>query len=251
MLAGLLRRAGGLFSRMAGRCACCGDLPPDPEGAGGVSALCRGCRLALAAPESMPCPGCGAWREGGIPDALPTLCGECRRQPRPWSLAHAHGPYDGQLRDLILAYKFEGRLQAGRALQECLLAAYERAARTLPGFESPQLIVPVPLHPRRLVRRGFNQSREIARLLAARHALPIDQQGLTRIRRTTPQMELRREQRVENIKGAFQADEGRVRGRNIVLVDDIMTTGSTLEECARILLRAGANRVDVLVLARA
>lgn len=253
MLAGLLQRAGGLVSLLAGRCACCGDQPPDPAGTGSGSALCLSCRLALAAPQSAPCPGCASWPEAAsaLPDPLPTLCGECRRRPRPWNLAYAHGPYDGQLRDLILAYKFEGRLQAGRTLQECLLHAYERAARTLPDFETPHLLVPVPLHTRRLMRRGFNQAREIARLLSARHGLPLDQRCLRRIRRTTPQMELKREQRADNIKGAFEAETARVAGKNILLVDDIMTTGSTLEECARILLLAGANRVDVLVLARA
>ena len=251
-LGALLERAGGLLSRLAhrvGRCACCSENAPDTPD----SALCLRCRMALATPEGTPCPGCAAWPESSstLPDPLPTLCGECRRKPRPWTLAVAHGPYDGQLRDLILAYKFDGRMQAERALQECLLAAYERAARTLPGFEPPHLLVPVPLHSRRLLRRGFNQSREIARLLSSRHGLPIDQHCLRRIRRTTPQMELGREQRADNIRGAFEAREARVGARNILLIDDIMTTGSTLEECARILLRAGANRVDVLVLARA
>lgn len=246
----LLARAGALVSRLAGRCACCGEAAPDRHG---HSALCPCCRLSLAAPEGAPCPGCGAWPEASrsLPDPAPTLCGECRRVPRPWTLALAHAPYEGRLRDLVLAYKFEGRMQAGRALQECLLHAYERGARTLPGFQPPDLMAPVPLHARRLLRRGFNQSREIARLLSARHGLPIDQKCLLRVRRTTPQMELGRGERAENIRGAFQADPKRIAGKSVLLVDDIMTTGSTLEECARILLRAGANRVDVLVLARA
>lgn len=250
MLGRLLGRAGGLLSRLGGRCACCGQAAPD-RGEG--SALCLSCRLELAAPEAAPCPGCGTWPQAALtlPDPLPTLCGECRRQSRPWNLALAHAPYEGRLRDLILAYKFEGRMQAGRALQECLLHAYERGARSLPDFQPPDLIAPVPLHTRRLLRRGFNQSREIARLLSARHALPIDQACLLRVRRTTPQMELRREERVENIRGAFRAVPKRVAGKRVLLVDDIMTTGSTLEECARILRNAGAIRVDVLVLARA
>ncbi len=250
MLSELLGRAGALFSRLAGRCACCGLAAPDRHG---DSALCLRCRMELATPEGAPCPGCGNWPESSrtLPDPLPTLCGECRRSPRPWTLALAHAPYEGQLRELILAYKFQGRMQAGRVLQECLLHAYERGARTLPGFQAPDLLVPVPLHPRRLLRRGFNQSREIARLLSARHGLPIDQKCLLRVRRTTPQMELRREERVENIRGAFGADATRVAEKRVLLVDDIMTTGSTLEECARILRNAGAIRVDVLVLARA
>jgi Predicted amidophosphoribosyltransferases len=109
----------------------------------------------------------------------------------------------------------------------------------------------VPLHTRRLLSRGFNQSRELARLLSARRGLPIWQNALTRVRRTVPQMELARAARAENIRGAFAADERLLAGRSVLLVDDIMTTGSTLEECARAMLAAGALRVDVLVLARA
>lgn len=246
----LLRRFASLVSRHAGRCASCGEKAPEGSA---DSALCADCRQALAPPASVPCPCCGAWPPAAatLGDPVHTICGECRRQARPWALALAHSPYDGPLRELILAYKFEGRLQAGRALQECLLQAYERGKSTLPGFETPDMLLPVPLHPRRLARRGFNQSREIARLLSARHGLPIDQDCLRRVRRTTPQMELKREERVQNIKGAFEADGSRVFKKRIMLVDDIMTTGSTLEECTKILLNAGAQRVDVLVLARA
>ncbi|MDR3641209.1 MAG: ComF family protein [Humidesulfovibrio sp.] len=152
---------------------------------------------------------------------------------------------------MILAYKFQQRLGLGRRLMECLLEAFERGAAAFPEIEACEGIVPVPLHPRRLLWRGFNQSREIARLLSARHKLPIWQDALTRVRRTVPQMTLAREARAESIRGAFAADKKRLAGRSVLLVDDIMTTGATIEECAQVLLRAGALRVDVLVLARA
>lgn len=186
-----------------------------------------------------------------MPLAAPVLCLGCRSAPRPWGRLVAYGPYEGRLRELILAYKFENRLDLGRQLQEFALAAFERGLAQFPELSACDALVPVPLHPKRLRWRGFNQSRELARLLSARRGLPMVQQGLVRVRRTTPQMELKREARAENIRGAFQARKEFVAGRSVLLVDDIMTTGSTLEECARALVAAGAARVDVLVLARA
>ncbi|MBA4358032.1 MAG: hypothetical protein C0405_09950, partial [Desulfovibrio sp.] len=120
-----------------------------------------------------------------------------------------------------------------------------------PELERCELLVPVPLHPRRLAWRGFNQSRELARLVARRRGLPIRQEALARVRRTVPQMELDRSERAENIRGAFAARPDLLSGRTALLVDDIMTTGSTLEECARMMLASGATAVHVLVLARA
>ncbi|MBI5519607.1 MAG: ComF family protein [Desulfovibrio sp.] len=192
-----------------------------------------------------PCPGCAE------PGMGAGLCARCVERPRPWGVAVACGAYEGRLKELILAYKFEGRLDCGRELQETLLAGFEEAGGRCPELLEADCLVPVPLHPRRLLSRGFNQSREIARLLAARRRLPILQGALSRVRRTTPQMELAREERAENIRGAFAARAEVLEGRNALLVDDIMTTGATLEECARAMCAAGAKRVDVLVLARA
>jgi ComF family protein len=152
---------------------------------------------------------------------------------------------------MILGYKFEARLDFGRRLQECALAAFERGLEKYPELSALGLLVPVPLHPRRLLSRGFNQSRELARLIVARHGVPVRQEALERVRRTTPQMELSRQARAENIRGALSAKRRMLEGKAVLLVDDIMTTGATLEECARAMLDAGAQRVDVLVLARA
>lgn len=239
-----LRRLAGAALLAETRCPGCGRVLP-----GADARLCADCLTAEAAPAGACCPGCG--EIGAGPQEQPLLCGRCREKPRPWGRLLAYGPYDGVLRELILAYKFEARLDLGRRLQECALAAFERGLRDYPELAACQALVPVPLHPRRLLMRGFNQSRELARLVSARSGLPILQQALSRVRRTVPQMELKREERAENIRGAFAAREEYVAGRAVLLVDDIMTTGSTLEECARALLQAGAARVDVLVLARA
>lgn len=220
------------------------------ESAGGLCADCRADESATDATDcGEPCPGCGEYpaATGGAA----ALCARCREKPRPWGRVYVYGPYEGELKDMILAYKFEQRLDLGRRLMECALVAFERGRERAGEDPMPEGLVPVPLHPRRLLSRGFNQSREIARLLAARHGLPIWQGALARVRRTVPQMELAREERAENIRGAFAARAKILSGRRVLLVDDIMTTGATLEECARAMLAAGAVRVDVLALARA
>lgn len=225
------------------RCPGCGRVT-----AAGGQALCPDCLAALAGPGAASGPRCLSCGEP-LPGDAP--CARCLEKPRPWSLLLAYGPYDGPLRELILAYKFQGRLDLGRRLQECALAAFEAGAEQSPELATVSAIVPVPLHPRRLLARGFNQSRELARLLASRRGLPLLSGAIRRVRRTTPQMELAREARAENIRGAFAVDAARVAGAHLLLVDDIATTGATLEECARTLLAAGAARVDALVLARA
>jgi len=224
------------------RCLSCGRVWPD-------AGPCPDCQEEGPHPEGQPCPGCGEYPP--VAQDFPLLCGRCREKPRPWGRVLAYGPYAGRLKELILGYKFENRLDFGRSLQECALEAFERGLVAQPELSDCALLVPVPLHPRRLLARGFNQSREIARLLSARRGLPIRQEALARVRRTTPQMELAREARAENIRGAFAARADVLEGKAVLLVDDIMTTGATLEECTRAMLAAGAKRVDVLVLARA
>jgi ComF family protein len=245
------------------RCPGCGLVVQ--AGPGRQSCLCPDCRLALAPQEAAACPGCGqrpsappsggqlsgwqasGWQAGGPP----ALCAACQDSPRPWGRLVSFGAYEGRLRDLILAHKFKGRLGLGRQLQECLAVAFERQAAVFPELGACELVVPVPLHVRRLAWRGYNQSSEMARLLARRRGLPLRQEALSRLRRTVPQMELGRSERAENIRGAFAANPELLAGRTALLVDDIMTTGSTLEECSRMMRAAGAAQVHVLVLARA
>jgi len=246
-LAAFARRAlrGALLAEA--RCSGCGRVLL--TGSGASVTLCADCLAAMLPVQGEPCPGCGEYPPVAQPQ--PVLCGRCREKPRPWGRTLVYGPYAGPLKDMILGYKFEARLDFGRRLQECALAAFERGLAAFPELSALDALVPVPLHPRRLLSRGFNQSREIARLVSARHCVPIRQGALGRVRRTTPQMELSRSARAENIRGAFAAQTRLLEGKAVLLVDDIMTTGATLEECARAMLDAGAARVDVLVLARA
>jgi len=120
-------------------------------------------------------------------------------------------------------------------------------------LDGADALVPVPLHWTRLFRRRFNQSAELARHLSARTGIATEPMLLKRVRRTAHQVGLTRARRIENVTGAFRVAEeqgARVRGLNLVLVDDVLTTGATLEACARVLRRAGAARIDVLTAAR-
>ena len=219
------------------RCAVCGAVLParDP------GFLCPDCREAVAGgPEQGGrCPACGLALEGAE-------CFSCAAHPRPWRRLFVFGRYAEPLRGLILEYKFEQSLGLGRLLQDLL-------ARACAGLadDPPDLLVPVPLHWRRLVWRGYNQSLELARVLGRSLGRPVESRALRRVRRTRPQTTVERSERRANIRGAFRACPGLVAGKKVLLVDDILTTGATAEECARELAAAGAVRVDVAVLARA
>jgi len=226
----------GRLGLLESRCPACGKLQEGPV------RPCPDCARRLAPRTGGYCPGCGA--QAGDPGLPPMLCGDCRREPRPWDLLHCFGPYQGLLRDLILRYKFQRSLGLGRLLQTLALEAFR------PGQERPELVVPVPLHPRRLLWRGYNQSLELARRLARESGIPLASQAMRRVRRTTPQARLSGPMRRENIRGAFVADPALVSGRRVLLVDDVLTTGATLEEGTLSLRRAGAVRVEILVLAR-
>jgi ComF family protein len=149
---------------------------------------------------------------------------------------------------LIVNFKFHGMSELATVLALPLLAAVRRSGAAL-----PQLLLPVPLSPARLAERGFNQAWEIARRVAALLNLPAQPQVLTRVLDTAHQTELSRAQRRANLRAAFvvpAAAQTALQGRHVAVIDDVMTTGATAEEASRALLRAGAARVDLWVLAR-
>jgi len=223
----------------ASRCPVCGVVMTE-KGTG----LCMDCTDALAPRTLGYCPQCGAIH--GDTGAPPTVCGDCRHDPPPWDGIAFHGVYGDTLRSLILGYKFGGMFGSTHILEALAQDAFNRH-----GLRTPDLLIPVPLHGRRLLRRGFNQSTEISRALGKRLGRPVRNDALTRIRNTPPQTRLGHSERRENIKDAFRADAEAVRGKVVLLVDDVYTTGATLRECVRTLRRAGAAGVDVLVLAKA
>jgi ComF family protein len=180
-------------------------------------------------------------------------CGLCRRLEPPFARASAYGSYDGGLRELIHLLKYERVRPAANVLGRMLA---EVIAALEPCFgRNVVLVVPVPLHAGKLRQRGFNQSELIARvalkLRPSGNRTALSASVLERQRETQSQIGLTRHQRRENIRGAFVvAKPDEMAGREILLVDDVFTTGTTVSECARILRRAGASKVWVATVAR-
>jgi ComF family protein len=179
-------------------------------------------------------------------------CGLCRRLEPVFAKASAYGSYEGGLRELVHLLKYEQVRPAAGVLGRMLR---EAIADLEPSFRGAEIVVvPVPLYSRKLRQRGFNQSEVIVRAAlkqAAQDRLILDTAVLMRRRETQSQTGLTRHQRGENIRGAFVVAKPRkVKGREILLVDDVFTTGTTVSECARILRRAGASKVFVATVAR-
>jgi ComF family protein len=172
------------------------------------------------------------------------LCGQCQRHPPPWHAAWAPFRYAWPLDRLESRYKFAAELAAGRAL-----GALWRG-EPMP-VAPPALIVPVPLHRARLRRRGYNQALELAKPLARHLGVPLRHDVLQRLRSTDAQTDLDAAARRRNVRGAFAVRQSVPLPPHVAVLDDVMTTGATLAECARVLKRAGVRRVDVWALARA
>ena len=212
------------------------------------------------------CHVCGERLFSGIGQ---TLCGECLAERPAFEKASAYGSYEGGLRELIHLLKYERVRPAadvlGRMLGEAVTdlapefviaplpkEGKDGAPKTL-GLERLPIVVPVPLHATKLRQRGFNQAELVARAMTKQRPLgmrvELAPELLIRKRATESQVGYTRQQRMANLRGAFKADAA-VSGRDILLVDDVFTTGTTVSECARVLRRAGAERVWVATVAR-
>lgn len=207
--------------------------------------LCHPCSRAFVPIASPLCPLCGRPFSSGAGEDR--VCEDCLRK-RPF-FDKARGPflYEGPVMALIQQFKYNGKSHLAGILGP-LLASF--ATTWLQSLESP-LIVPVPLHPKRLRERGFNQSLLLAGHVKEALSADLDALSLRRTRPTRPQTGLKSAERRRNLRGAFGVVEKKaVKGRRVILVDDVSTTGTTLNECARVLKRAGADRVFGLVLAK-
>ena len=200
--------------------------------------LCAACAASLN-------PGYSACAQCALPLPQPApACGRCLRQPPPYTHTIAAGLYQFPLDRLLPRFKFHADLAAGRELARLLLAAVRTA-------DPPQAVIPVPLHPQRLRQRSYNQALELARPLSRALALPLRVDLLHRIRATPPQSELDAAARRRNVRGAFAINADAPLPEHVALIDDVMTTGATVSECARVLRQAGVARVDLWLVARA
>jgi ComF family protein len=207
--------------------------------------FCDACRTALTADPRPACPRCAA--DVGPYANLAGGCSRCRDTPLHFDAAVRLGPYEGTLRDAVLRMKH----LAGEPLAEDLGELWAAHAQGPLQALGAGAVVPVPLHWVRRLWRGYNQSETLARAVAARLRLPCHPSWLRRVRNTPHQTRLTASTRPTNVKDAFRVPRGRpVTGQTVLLVDDVLTTGSTADEAARALRRAGAARVVVAVLAR-
>ncbi|MFN3716320.1 MAG: double zinc ribbon domain-containing protein [Thiobacillus sp.] len=219
-----------IFNQLAPpACLVCGATTRAP--------VCAGCQSDLPWHSSPHCPVCAT------PTPQGQVCGACLKRPPAFDRTVAALVYRFPVDRLIPALKYHGRLAIAPALAGCMTPALARAPR-------PDVIVPMPLHPARLAQRGYNHAAEVARVLARTLGIRLDFGCCRRIRDTPPQQALKLEARRRNVRGAFSCDPA-VAGLHIALLDDVMTSGTSLDELAATLKRAGAREVSNWVVARA
>lgn len=207
--------------------------------------FCRDCYGAFEKVSSPLCPSCGKTFSSSA--GVDHTCEDCiLRRPR-YDAARALYLYQGPLMAVVHDLKYNKKSHLAKSLGP-LLASY---AEDWIGRAENTLVMPVPLHPRRLRERGFNQSLLLARHVASRIGAKLDYLSLRRIRFTLPQTKLTSDERKKNVRRAFAlVGKTPLKGRTVLLIDDVATTGSTLNECARALKKAGVKGVYCLVLAR-
>ena len=257
------------------KCLVCSRLfrPPDASGSFGPThsrseimepfiefhqllsaSCCPDCLKGFVAVSPPICECCGTMFKGHEDNNH--LCGDCLMQPKKFRMARAAMVYDHGLMAVIHRFKYAGKTRLAKPLGRLILDAYLQYWRD----EKVDLILPVPLHTKKMRHRGFNQSyllidswKSISKPMTDDTSMiPIKTDILVRKKATLPQAGLGRQQRLTNIKGAFKVRiPEKVFGKKVLLVDDVYTTGATVNECARMLLKAGARIVDVLTAARA
>jgi len=178
------------------------------------------------------------------------ICGQCLRKPPPYHRALATFNYRDPVSHIVHGLKFGQRLYYGRFLGDALAETVAQAGNLI----VPDLLIPVPLHRKRMNERGYNQAYEIARPVAQLLGCPITTGVVIRVGETKEQSQLNALQRRRNLKNVFTvmgAGTGTVKGLHVVIIDDVMTTGATVSELARVLISAGVRRIDVWLAARA
>lgn len=229
------------------RCQLCGAHAPEGP------ALCRSCVEDIELMEAPFCPRCG-WpfpSSQALEYSPEHTCTHCEGMEKSFEFARSLGPYRGKLREAVNALKFQEKADLGMFLADLMFKNYERLfSITFENQRHADAVAHVPLHTRRWRERGYDQARILAASLARRLGIPA-LEALTRVKPSKPQTELRGEARRRNVRGAFAPVPGaQLKGLNILLIDDVFTTGATLCEAARALRKAGAREVWVYTLAR-
>ncbi len=204
--------------------------------------ICEDCLSRFRKIEGPSCTRCG--KPFAEPDGDDHPCGSCIIKEPPFHRAESLYHYEGVLAEAVRRMKYSKKSHIAIFLGD-LMASHPMVSS---GYD---IVVPVPLHIRRLRERGFNQSQLLAERIGKKHLIDVDPLIMKRSRPTAPQAGMNSKERMLNVKGAFTLRDGaEVRGGRILLVDDVYTTGATVCECCRVLKKGGAERVDVLTLAR-
>lgn len=190
------------------------------------------------------CSRCGRFHDIPPFGGLEITCQDCRRKPLLLNRMRASLRYAEPTSSIIHRFKYEGLFALAEPLARFLIDGWPAWS------QPPDLMLPIPLHPRRMRRRGYNQSELLARPLGKAKGIPTEPELLRRTRHTMPQVGLGPDERHDNVRGAFTADASGVRGRHVLLIDDVLTTGATMSAAAEALLDAGAASVAAYCLAR-
>jgi len=209
--------------------------------------VCQSCWDSVKLIEAPFCGVCGYAFPSKAIFGEAALCGACRRGLYRFDVARAWAPFQDSVKEIIHQLKYGCHPSLARPLAARLASTYEAHRQRLQA----DWLIPVPLHPARMRERGFNQSGEIARHFSRLVGVPLARHWLSRARPTKVQAGLTRRERRHNVSGAFEMSKGsEIRGRTVLVIDDVFTTGATLNECARILRQSGAARIAVLTVAR-
>jgi ComF family protein len=196
--------------------------------------LCSACINDLPLSPNPCCPQCGLSTQGDI-------CGQCLKQPPHFDVTHALFKYGYPVDAILQHYKYNNALYLSQTLATLLCATIQD--------KDIDVMIAMPLHPNRIKGRGFNQSLELAKIIAKQRLIALDSTSCKRIKDTPPQASLAFKHRLNNMKGAFTCNQS-FAGKHVALIDDVMTTGSSLNELAKILKKAGARKISCYVLAR-
>lgn len=222
------------------RCILCGRVLSEDDG------LCPECFNEINFISRPYCARCGRpFTEAA--STAETLCPACiKSDNRPFRMSRSAFHYDDASKNLILGLKFLDRTENAGILARFMF----QAGRDI-WTQGADLLLPIPLHYTRLIKRRYNQSALLAKELEKLVQIPVDYNSVVRHKKTRPQVEFSGKERVQNVKGAFSVRHpSQILNKRVVLIDDVMTTGSTLKECAQVLLKAGAASVDALTVAR-
>ncbi|MEE9165241.1 MAG: ComF family protein [Nitrospinota bacterium] len=223
------------------------------------SSICSSCLRQIALIKQPFCDACGKpfYFQYDLPFEGDYWCGTCRTEKHYFDKARSLGKYEGVFKEALISYKYKGRRELLKDFIKICLQSQNNCyfiplKKDVDKTEGIDLILYVPLHKKKLQTRGFDQAFLIAKAISKLSNIPLKADFLFKKKETPPQAALKKQIRIKNLKGAFDVrDSSFLEGKNVLLVDDVITTGVTVNECSKVLKQHGTNRVEVFTLARA